>query len=514
MRLTDANVAELVTAAQNGDRRALDRLITTHLPLVYNIVGRALDGHPDVDDVVQNTMLRAVRDLAALRTPGSFRSWLAAIAVRQVGTHQHRQQTVGRRTAALDEATDEPDPRVDVETETALRAQLSRQRREVAEATRWLDPGDRAVLALWWQEVAGLITRAELAAAAGLSVAHAGVRIQRMREQLDLARAIVAALDGGPSCPQLAALLSDWDGQRNPLWRKRITRHLRECGLCAATTGGRIPAERLLGSLPVLAVPGGLLEATLTKAAAAGIAGSVPAATAAAGAGIAKLIGAHPIAVAVAGLTAASAVAVPILTPDEPAGRAPSTIAAPATTTPAPRAVTSRPAPATSPSATSPTAGVTTAAPAATGPVRLGRVSLEWVGGGYLTSETITGVVAVTGVGPGSDAADRRAATFLAVAGLADPACYSFQALDGRYLRHYELEGYTNAFDYTEIFRQDATFCPRPGITADTVMLRSHNYPEFFLRWTGTGFGIGYTKDTDDFRRASSFRVRAPLAAT
>jgi len=507
MRLTDANVAELVAAAQNGDRRALDQLITTHLPLVYNIVGRALDGDPDIDDVVQNTMLRAVRDLAALRTPGSFRSWLAAIAVRQVGTHQHRQQTVGRRTAALDEATGEPDPRVDVETETALRTRLSGERREVAEATRWLDPGDRTLLALWWQEVAGLITRAELAAAAGLTVAHAGVRIQRMREQLDLARAIVAALSGGPACPQLAALLSGWDGEPGPLWRKRITRHLRECGICATTTGGRIPAERLLGSLPVLAVPGGLLEVTLTKTAGAVLTGSVPAATAAAGAGIAKLIGAHPIAAAIAGITAASAVAVPVLAPDEPAGRAPAPIAAPVTTTPAaPRAVTSRPAPATSATAR------TTSAPA--GPVRPGRISLEWVGGGYLASDTTTGVVAVTGAGPGSGAADRREATFVAVAGLADPACFSFQTLDGRYLRHYELEGYTNVFDYSEIFRQDATYCPERGSTADTVRLRSHNYPEFYLRWTGSRFGIGYTKDTDEFRRESSFRVRAPLAAS
>jgi RNA polymerase sigma factor (sigma-70 family) len=76
--------AQTVIAARAGDAQALDRLLSGYLPLVYNIVGRALNGHADVDDVVQETMLRAVRGLADLRDPGAFRSWLAAVAIRQV----------------------------------------------------------------------------------------------------------------------------------------------------------------------------------------------------------------------------------------------------------------------------------------------------------------------------------------------------------------------------------------------------------------------------------------------
>src|SRR5579864_4998231 len=76
--------AEAVLAAQGGDRGALDRLIAAYLPLVYNIVGRAMSGHPDVDDVVQETMIRAVRSIGGLRDPAAFRSWLVGIAMRQV----------------------------------------------------------------------------------------------------------------------------------------------------------------------------------------------------------------------------------------------------------------------------------------------------------------------------------------------------------------------------------------------------------------------------------------------
>src|ERR1700730_12715893 len=76
--------ADVVLAAQRGERAALDDLVSSYLPLVYNIVGRAMNGHPDVDDVVQETMLRAVRGVGDLRDPQAFRSWLVAIAVRQV----------------------------------------------------------------------------------------------------------------------------------------------------------------------------------------------------------------------------------------------------------------------------------------------------------------------------------------------------------------------------------------------------------------------------------------------
>ena len=70
-----------VIAAQAGDEHALGTLLSEYLPLIYNIVGRALNGHADVDDVVQETMLRAVRGLRDLRDPAAFRSWLVAVAV-------------------------------------------------------------------------------------------------------------------------------------------------------------------------------------------------------------------------------------------------------------------------------------------------------------------------------------------------------------------------------------------------------------------------------------------------
>jgi hypothetical protein len=326
-----------------------------------------------------------------------------------------------------------------------------------------------------------------LADAAGLTVAHAGVRIQRTREQLELARAVVAALSARPACSQLSGLIADWDGRPSALWRKRIFRHARSCPACTVTAEHRIPAERLLASLPVLAVPAGLAQATIAQTAAIGVA---PAAAAATGikAIIAELVLGHPLATVVAGITAAAAITAPMVLQPEPEPRRPSVIAAPAPT-----------------AATPPPSTASSAIP-------LGRLSLEWAGGGYLTTGRNADVAAVSDIGASSDAQSRRRATFVAVAGLADRKCVSFRTVDGRYLRHYELKGYTHAYAPTDIFRRDATYCPQPGITGDSVMLKSLNYPDFYLRWTGTRFGIGYRKDTPDFRTASSFRVRPALA--
>ena len=99
MRVTSTDETALVVAARAGDQRALDRLVALHLPLVYALVRRALSGQADVDDVVQETMLRALRELPVLRTPESFRPWLVAIAMRQVSTHLRRQSTAADRTA-------------------------------------------------------------------------------------------------------------------------------------------------------------------------------------------------------------------------------------------------------------------------------------------------------------------------------------------------------------------------------------------------------------------------------
>ncbi|MDR7278483.1 sigma-70 family RNA polymerase sigma factor [Catenuloplanes atrovinosus] len=255
-----------VRAAREGNAAALDRVVAAYLPLVYNIVGRALQGHADVDDVVQETMLRVVHNLPELRDPAAFRSWVVAIAMRLV-RDRHRDLT---RAYPADATPDDvADPGADFVDLTIVRLGLSGQRQEVAQATRWLDPDDRELLSLWWLESAGELDREDVAHALGLTRQHTAVRVQRMKAQLEAARVVVRALRAHPACPDLTLLAIGWDGRPEPVWRKRFARHTRECDQCARAWHEMVDAERLLAGLALVPIPGYLLEPALHGAAAA-----------------------------------------------------------------------------------------------------------------------------------------------------------------------------------------------------------------------------------------------------
>ncbi|MFF9011740.1 sigma-70 family RNA polymerase sigma factor [Streptomyces sp. NPDC014870] len=250
MHSDERGTAALVGAAVSGDPHAGERLVRAYLPLVYNIVGRALDGHADVDDVVQETMVRALDGLPGLRDPERFRSWLVAIATNQIRRRWRERQS--GPVPGLDRAAELADPEGDFVDLTILRLGLTGQRREVAEATRWLDDSDREVLALWWLEAGGELDRAELAGALDVTPAHAAVRVQRMKERLETGRTVVRALGARPRCAELARLTADWDGVPSPLWRKRVARHVTPCRRCLPPRTDLAPAEALLVGLALV----------------------------------------------------------------------------------------------------------------------------------------------------------------------------------------------------------------------------------------------------------------------
>ncbi len=526
----DADQAKLVVAAQAGDDRARERLIAAYLPLLYNIVGRALSGHADVDDVVQETLLRVVRDLPALRAPESFRSWLVSITLRQINTHWHRQRVLADRTTVIDEALRVPNAGAPLEDVTILRLYMSDERRQVVEAGRWLDPDHRTLLSLGWQECAGLLSRQDIAEATGLSVAHAGVRLQRMREQLDLSRTVVAALGADPRCPRLDETVAGWDGARTSVWRKRIARHARECPICTAATAQRVPAELLLLGVAPLVVPAALVAALTAKgllsgtaASAAGLAAAPVVAGASAGGGglhgslLGKLhaVTAHPVlglatgAVLIAGATTYAAW-------PEPAPRVPGVTAAPtggAHTSGTPPMGTPTPIPSPTTPPTTPPAPPSPAGPSdATGTVPLGARSLESVDrpGLYVTYD---GDFAALGpVSSSSGEPARRRVTFTVVGGLADTRCVTFRATDGRYLRHHYLRLRLSTDDGSALFREDATFCPRPGAAAGSVTLHAHNYPGSVIRHRDGGIWLDGFDGTRALAGQASFVIRGPWA--
>ncbi|MGV9659164.1 RNA polymerase sigma factor [Streptomyces koyangensis] len=73
-----------VEAARDGDAGAVERLTAGALPLVHHVIRRAAESDLDVDDIVQDMMVAVIRALPELPDTARFRSWLVAIAVRQL----------------------------------------------------------------------------------------------------------------------------------------------------------------------------------------------------------------------------------------------------------------------------------------------------------------------------------------------------------------------------------------------------------------------------------------------
>jgi len=69
---------ELVIAAQNGDREAFSRLYADFAPMVHGIL-LARVPRDEVDDLLQDVFLTAMRRLSSLRDPRAFGAWLATV---------------------------------------------------------------------------------------------------------------------------------------------------------------------------------------------------------------------------------------------------------------------------------------------------------------------------------------------------------------------------------------------------------------------------------------------------
>ena len=70
----------LVKAAQEGDVRALDRLLACHQPRLYRYGMQLCGDEQSAQEVLQNTLVAAFRHLPEFRGTASLSTWLYQIA--------------------------------------------------------------------------------------------------------------------------------------------------------------------------------------------------------------------------------------------------------------------------------------------------------------------------------------------------------------------------------------------------------------------------------------------------
>ncbi|KAG6829312.1 hypothetical protein H0H92_004991 [Tricholoma furcatifolium] len=78
----------------------------------------------------------------------------------------------------------------------------------------------------------------------------------------------------------------------------------------------------------------------------------------------------------------------------------------------------------------------------------------------------------------------QQQASWIVQTGLGNSGCFSFESVDtpGSYIRHSGFELYLDANDGSQLFSDDATFCPEAGLNGQGNSLRSWSYPTRYFR--------------------------------
>jgi len=169
--------AVFVNAARGGDRAAFARLYDRHARMVHGVL-LARVPVDEVDDLVQDVFLQALRRLSTLRDAGSFGPWLAAIA-------RNRANDFHRRSAPEDQLADDTPENVIEQAGPGFDHPSSAA--AILDALKTLPEAYRETLIL--RLVEGM-TGPEIAARTGLT--HGSVRVnlhrgmQQLRAKLNL----------------------------------------------------------------------------------------------------------------------------------------------------------------------------------------------------------------------------------------------------------------------------------------------------------------------------------------
>jgi RNA polymerase sigma-70 factor, ECF subfamily len=169
--------ADLIAAAQSGDREAFDGLVRSTYAETYTLAYRLTGNEEDARDVAQEAYLRAYRAIGRFRGDAQFSTWMYRITANCAATYLGRRSK--HRHDVLDDTVPVADPRTDHDPQ--LRADASDLRNRLASALDDLPPRLRAVVVL--RDIYDL-PHESIAAELGISESAAKVRLHRARNKL------------------------------------------------------------------------------------------------------------------------------------------------------------------------------------------------------------------------------------------------------------------------------------------------------------------------------------------
>jgi len=174
-QLSDEALVTLAVRAHDGAHEALYR---RHAPFAFNLAARISGSLGDVEDVVHDAFLKAFDNLATLRNPKVFKSWLGSIVVHAMRSRLRRGRLL--RFFGLGRHGDpvELDCVVNDSAPTSARAELA----QVYALLRTLPTNDRVAWTLRYVEGHDLRSTAELCSCSLATVKRRIRRTQRFIE--------------------------------------------------------------------------------------------------------------------------------------------------------------------------------------------------------------------------------------------------------------------------------------------------------------------------------------------
>ncbi len=238
----------LVAAMARRDPAGLDGAYRRYADRLYTYVRSLVGDSHAAADIVHDTFMLASQNVGQLRDPSRLQQWLYAIARHEGLRYLKRQARQAPLEAAREPKADTVDLVADVQS--AGLAEVVRA------AMAGMSTADREIAELGLRHK---FAAADIAAVLGVGVNNAHARLTRVREQLSVSLGVLlVARYADGACAGLGELLKGWDGQLNPLLRKRVNRHIEVCPMCSAAKAKRMdPAELLppMFLLPILAAP-------------------------------------------------------------------------------------------------------------------------------------------------------------------------------------------------------------------------------------------------------------------
>lgn len=245
---------ELLAAARTGEGAAIDELLARHEKQVFRFGLRMCGSEEDARDVLQETLLAAVRGLPEFRGQADLSTWLYQIA--RSFCIKARRRRVGEPSEKVSLDAREVQ---EVPTDEAADARV--HAREVGEVlqTALLSLPQRYREVIVLKDVEGL-TAEDVASVLGEDVAAVKSRLHRARAGLREAVATLLGPEGWAKdtapCPELADELSRYAaGDIDQATCAQIEAHLARCPRCAGACDALQKTVSLCRRIPGDAVP-------------------------------------------------------------------------------------------------------------------------------------------------------------------------------------------------------------------------------------------------------------------